>query len=233
MIKILIAEGNIEALRALRECMQLAGYQVLEASGGEEALRLWQEEKPDVLLLDTALPKVSGLEVLKAVRRENDQTPVLMLSSIKSEEQELEAFDEKADDYLTKPFSVRILIKRIQSLLRRSHPEADLLTIGSLQISHPAYQAWWQQEPIELTSTEFELLWIFIQKRGQVLTRSQLLDEIWGYDYAGNDRVVDAHIKNLRHKLPVNLVRTVKGRGYTLNEEACSAAEPQNSPGEN
>lgn len=216
----------METLRSLREYLILEGYEVLEASDGEEALMLWQKEKPDLLILDIVMPKVSGLEVLRQVRSESERTPVLMLSALGEEQNQILAFEEKADDYVTKPFSVGVLLKRIQSLLRRSWPEEkEIVSLGSLVISHKAFQAWWDREPIDLTAKEFELLWNLAVRKGQVLTRLQLLDLIWGYDYMGDERVVDAHVKNLRHKLPVNLIRTVKGRGYTFDEQACKAAE--------
>lgn len=221
MKKILIAEDDLEIQRSLREYLILEGYQVLEAADGKEALELWQLEKPDLLILDIIMPKVSGIQVLQQVRSEDPNIPILMLSAIETEELQIGAFEKLADDYVTKPFSVGILMKRVQSLLRRSGSKEDTIELGQLRISHSAYQTWWNGREIELTSKEFELLWTLVQERGKVLARTQLLDQIWGYDYIGDERVVDAHIKNLRHKLPVNLIRTVKGRGYTLDEKEC------------
>lgn len=220
MIKILIAEQDAEMRSSLREYLKLEGYEAAEAESGEAALRIWQQEEPGLLLLDAGISEPSGLEVLKTIRKKSWAVPVLMISN--QGEEELSAFEEGTDDYVVMPFSMEVLIKRIQALLRRSSAEAEeKFELGSLQIDHAAYQVLWNKKPIELTAKELELLWSLVQKKGKVLTRSQLLDEIWGYDYIGDERVVDAHIKNLRRKLPVDLVRTVKGRGYTLAEEAC------------
>lgn len=221
MIRILIAEDDLEIQRPLREYLRAEGYQVMEAADGEEALSLWHQEKPDLLILDIIMPKISGMEVLREVRREDPHIPVLMLSALDTEVLQMGAFDEKADDYVTKPFSIGVLMKRVQSLLRRSLQTEKAVKLGRLTISQEAYQAWWDDQPLELTSKEFELLWTLVKNHGRVLTRLQLLDQIWGYSFIGDERVVDAHVKNLRHKLPVNMIRTVKGRGYTLDEEVC------------
>lgn len=222
MIKILIAAKETELLRSLREYLKLKEFQVAESENGEGLLQIWQEERPDLLVLDLDLE--AGMETLRRIRKSSHQLPILTLAA--SQEAELQAFEEEADDCMVKPISMEILLKRIQALLRRSQVALqEKMELGGWQMDYGAYQASWKRQPVELTSKEFELLWGLMQRRGRVLTRSQLLDEIWGYDYIGDERIVDAHIKNLRHKLPVNLIRTVKGRGYMFNEEECEVCE--------
>lgn len=221
MIKILIAEKDAEMLRSLREYLKLKGFRV-EETEEESLLQAYQKDPPDLLVLD--LDQGAGLESLRKVRRASRQLPILALAA--DQKAELQAFEEEADDCMVKPISMEILFKRIQALLRRSQivlPEK--LELGKWQMDYTAYQASWKNQPVDLTAKEFELLWGLMQRRGRVLTRSQLLDEIWGYDYIGDERIVDAHIKNLRHKLPVNLIRTVKGRGYMFNDQECEVYE--------
>ena len=224
MSTILLVTPNEKNRGSFREYLLLEGYQVLEAASDEEALVIWQEQRPEMLIVDASLPDGGAMRVLKTVRAQSAKALIIMLSSRQTEaneEQEIEAFNEKVDDYIARPISVRVLLKRIQRRIEQQYEMGEVIALGHLTISHAAYQVWWRREALALTSKEFELLWTLAKSRDRVLTRSQLLDSVWGYDYIGDERVVDAHIKNLRHKLPVNVIRTVKGRGYTLSQKLC------------
>ena len=164
------------------------------------------------------LPSLSGLEVLKELRKKDSTLPIIMLTALGDEETQMNAYEEKADDYVVKPFSIPIFLKKIESLLRRCGKlRGEELIYGHLRIDVSGYAVFWDLAPVELTLTEFELLKTLVQHHGQILTRSQLLDQVWGFDYIGEERIVDAHIKNLRRKLPENIINTVKGIGYYIS----------------
>ena len=217
MLTILIVEDDILIRGTVAEYLRNAGYKAIEAGNGEEALEVYEKEHPNLILLDIMLPGYSGMELLKMIRIFDKETMIIMMTALSDEMTQLSAFEYQIDDYITKPFSVNVLIKKIESLLRR----AGLLDNGyleyeGLQLDTEGYKAFWNQKDLELTATEFDLLKILIQNKGRVLTRMQMLDKVWGYDYIGDERIVDAHIKNLRRKLPDGIISTAKGIGYTV-----------------
>lgn len=218
MVKILVVEDDGNIRSTLSEYLRLAGYEITECEDGQEAVSLYDQTTPDLVVLDIMLPSLSGLEVLKELRKRDSALPVIMLTALGDEETQMNAYEEKADDYVVKPFSIPIFLKKVESLLRRCGKlQGEELIYGHLRIDVNGYAVFWDLAPVELTLTEFELLKTLVQHHGQILTRSQLLDQVWGFDYIGEERIVDAHIKNLRRKLPENIINTVKGIGYYIS----------------
>lgn len=218
MVKILVVEDDGNIRSTLSEYLRLAGYEITECEDGQEAVSLYDQTTPDLVVLDIMLPSLSGLEVLKELRKRDSTLPVIMLTALGDEETQMNAYEEKADDYVVKPFSIPIFLKKVESLLRCCGKlQGEELIYGHLRIDVNGYAVFWDLAPVELTLTEFELLKTLVQHHGQILTRSQLLDQVWGFDYIGEERIVDAHIKNLRRKLPENIINTVKGIGYYIS----------------
>ena len=218
MATILIVEDDAATNEAICEYIRSAGHTTLSAFDGEQGLQL-AERKIDLVILDIMLPKLTGLEVLKALRAKN-QIPVLMLTALDDEPTQAASFDEEADDYLTKPFSMLLLGKRVTALLRRcgKSPELNQMQLGDVMVDFGGYTAFGPNGPIDLTPKEIDLLKLLVEHKGLVLTRSQILDELWGYDYPIIDRTIDTYIKNLRKKLNLDRIITVKGVGYKYEE---------------
>lgn len=217
MIKILVVEDDRNIRSTLCEYLRLARYEVTECEDGQEAVSLYDREDPDLVILDIMLPGMSGLDVLKELRKRDSTLPVIMLTALGDEETQMNAYEAKVDDYVVKPFSIPVFLKKIESLLRRCGKlKGEELIYGHLRIDISGYTVFWDSAPLELTLTEFELLKTLVQHHGQILNSSQLLDQVWGFDYIGEERIVDAHIKNLRRKLPENIINTAKGVGYYI-----------------
>jgi two-component system response regulator VicR len=223
--RILIVDDEPSIVDVLAYNLQRANYQVLIARDGEEALRKARNEQPDLIILDLMLPRLDGLEVCRALRRERD-VPIIMLTARDSEVDRVVGLELGADDYVVKPFSVRELMARVKSVLRRAAPRSQeqapvLVEVGDLNMDIARHEACWRNEELDLTALEFDLLYTLARHAGQVLSRSQLLEMVWGYDYYGDLRVVDAAIKRLRAKLrqvapEAESVVTVRGVGYKL-----------------
>ena len=220
MRKVLVLEDeeNIRSFVVIN--LKRAGYQTIEAATGEDAL-VALKENPGIkgALLDIMLPKRTGLEVLKELRQISN-IPILMLTALDDEPTQAASFDEQADDYITKPFSMLLLGKRVTALLRRcgKSPELKQIQMGDITVDFGGYTASGPGGPIDLTPKEIDLLKLLIEHKGLVLTRSQILDELWGYDYPIIDRTIDTYIKNLRKKLSLDRIVTVKGVGYKYEE---------------
>lgn len=221
MAVLLIVEDDIATNEAVSEYMRAAGHTVLSAFDGEQGLQIAGEQPVDLAVLDIMLPGQTGLEVLKELRRESD-IPVLMLTALDDEPTQAASFDEEADDYITKPFSMLLLGKRVTALLRRRgrSPERDRIRIGDITVDFGGYAAAGPNGPIDLTPKEIDLLKMLVEHKGLVLTRQQILDGLWGYDYPIIDRTIDTYIKNLRKKLSLDRIVTVKGVGYKYEEQA-------------
>lgn len=225
--RILVVDDEPTIVDLLQYNLQRASYEVLVARDGEEALIKARQEKPDLIILDLMLPCMDGLEVCRALRRERD-VPIIMLTARDAEVDRVVGLELGADDYVVKPFSVRELIARVGSVLRRATPRQDeiapdLLRVGSLVVDAARHEARCQGAELELTALEFDLLYALMRHAGQVLKREQLLEQVWGYDYYGDLRVVDTAVKRLRSKLrqaaPADeLIVTVRGVGYKLAE---------------
>ena len=220
MKNILIVEDELDIQELLCAYLQEAGYQTVTAGDGVTALALFQEQPFDLVLLDIMLPKIDGFGVCELIRRQS-QVPVLMLTALDAEEQQLRGFGLEIDDYVTKPFSMPILLEKIRAVLRRSagaEPD-NRLRYRDLAIDPDTREAVLDGRVLDLTTREFDLLYTFLHTPGRVFTREMLLARLWGYDFYGDERVVDSHIKNLRHKLQRNYIETVRGVGYRAAKE--------------
>jgi two-component system OmpR family response regulator len=224
--KILIVEDDQALLDVLKYNLTKEGYNVVAATDGIQALEVARESKPDLILLDIMLPKMSGFDVCRILRKETT-TPILMLTAKDEEVDKIVGLEIGADDYMTKPFSMRELLARIRAMLRRAEMvkpkpvEEAVLRINNLEVDLARHQATLSQTRLDLTPKEFDLLVFLAQNRGLVFSREQLLERVWGYDYAGDTRTVDVHIRWLREKIEVDPAKpkrliTIRGVGYKL-----------------
>jgi DNA-binding response OmpR family regulator len=222
MTKILAIEDDPAILRGLTDNLRFEGYEVVTATDGETGYRLHQERKPDLILLDLMLPRMSGLELCRKLRGEKIQTPILMLTARSEEPDRVLGLDLGADDYVTKPFSVRELMARVRALLRRTQPRADLpddLRFAGVSIDFRSYEARRNGDLVEMTRKEFGILRFLASRAGQVVTRDDLLNEVWGYESYPSSRTVDNHVAGLRAKLERDAsqpehIKTVHCVGY-------------------
>ncbi|ADJ26483.1 two component transcriptional regulator, winged helix family [Dehalogenimonas lykanthroporepellens BL-DC-9] len=224
--KVLIVEDDPNLLKTLKYNLNKESYDVVIAADGEQALEVARKEKPDLILLDIMLPKLSGFEVCRILRKEMN-SPILMLTAKADETDKIVGLEIGADDYVTKPFSMRELIARVRAMLRRTQimetkPSEDkIIKIGDIRVDIDRHQASLAEVILELKPKEFDLLAFLARNKGLVFSREQLLEKVWGYDYAGDTRTVDVHIRWLRQKIendpgnPTYLV-TVRGTGYKL-----------------
>ena len=215
MSTLLIVEDDRKTNEAICEYLKPTGHMVIPAYDGAEALQLFRQHSIDLVVLDIMLPHVSGLAVLHEIRQ-TSSVPVLMLTAIGDEYTQVMSFDEQADDYMTKPFSMVLLGKRITALLRRSGQTSPLqkMVFGDVTVDFSGYTASDGNGRMDITPKEIDLLRLLVEHKGLVLTRSQILDELWGADYPIIDRTIDTYIKNLRKKLRLDCIVTVKGIGY-------------------
>lgn len=218
---ILIVEDEPDIQELLCAYLQDAGYGTAAAGDGVAALELFQSRPFDLVLLDLMLPKIDGFGVCELIRRQS-QVPILMLTALDGEEEQLRGFRLNIDDYVTKPFSMPVLLEKIRVILRRSGGtvEDGPLRYRDLSLDLDAREVRLEGRTLELTAREFELLHTFLSAPGRVFTREMLLSKLWGYDFFGDERVVDSHIKNLRRKLGRDYIETVRGVGYRAAKEA-------------
>ena len=215
MKTILIVEDETDIQELLRTYLEDAGYQTAAAGDGVTALALFNAQHFDLVLLDLMLPKIDGFGVCELIRRQS-QVPILMLTALDGEEQQLRGFGMDIDDYVTKPFSMPVLLEKIRVILRRRTNAAEdaCLRYRDLSLNLDTREAAQDGRILDLTAREFDLLHTFLAAPGRVFTREMLLAKLWNYDFYGDERVVDCHIKNLRHKLGQNYIETVRGVGY-------------------
>jgi DNA-binding response OmpR family regulator len=216
---VLVAEDDRHINEVVTEYMKDAGHITLSYDDGGKALQaLTHNSAIDLFILDIMLPGLSGLELLRAVRASEAHRakPVIMLTALGDEATQVLSFEELADDYVVKPFSPKVLVKRVETLIRRCGGEKKLLQYGNITLDYDRFEATDSGEKLQLTLREFELLGALMSHAGLVLNRQQLLNQAWGYDYFGDERIVDVHIKNLRKKLVSDIITTVKGVGYKL-----------------
>jgi DNA-binding response OmpR family regulator len=228
MTTILLVEDAKDLAQVVQRELEAMGYTVLVAYDGLEALRIHADRQPDLVILDWMLPRLDGLEVLRRIRRDS-AIPILMLTARGEEADRVIGLEVGADDYLTKPFSMRELVARVRALLRRIErvqeivaadrdPGGDVLTYGPLQLDPRAYRATLNGQPLDLTRTEFDLLHLLLRNPGRAFSRSYLMDTVWGQAYVGGDRSVDNAVLRLRRKLGRvgEAIETVWGVGYRL-----------------
>ena len=225
--KVLVVDDEEYIVELLTYNFMGAGYDVISANDGLEALKLIYEERPDIILLDLMLPGKDGLDICKEIRsnKEIANIPVIMLTAKSEELDKILGLELGADDYVTKPFSVREVIARVKALLRRSGTVENFseeVTYGDLVANFEKREIKIKDKVIELTLKEFELLEVLIRNKGKILTRERLLEKIWGYEYIGETRTVDVHIRYLRKKVEEDdknpkLIETIRGVGYRFN----------------
>ena len=215
MAKILIVEDDLTTNDLLSDYLTDAGHTIVSAYDGLEALNCFQQESIELIILDIMLPNIDGIQILKEIRKTSN-IPVLMLTALNDERTQIASFDSLADYYITKPFSMVLLGKRVLALLRRAGKieEKDIWRYGNISVDFNGYVAEKDGEPIELAPKEIQLLKLLIKNAGRVMTREKLIDGVWGIDAPLYDRTIDTYIRRIRQKLDLNCITTVKGVGY-------------------
>ena len=216
-VNILIVEDEVDIREGVSEYLSEVGYNVISAEDGMQAIEIFNKNKFDLVILDIMLPKANGFIVLNKIREESN-VPVIMLTAMSDDYTQIMSFDEKADDYITKPFSIILLHKRIEALLRRrlKDDESKKWYYKDIEIDFEGYSAKKNGNNIDLKPKEIKLLELLLKYSGKVLTRTQILDNIWNIEESPNDRVIDVYIKNIRKKLELDCIITVKGIGYKI-----------------
>ena len=223
-IKILVVDDEPRMRKLVKDFLSAKGYEVLEAADGEEAVeRFMGDREIDLLILDVMMPKMDGWEVVKAVRQYS-RVPIIMLTARGEERDELLGFKLGVDEYISKPFSPKILVARVEALLRRSMPGAgqqEILSAGGIVLDKTAHEVKIDGNPVELSFKEFELLAYFMENQGIALSREKILNNVWNYDYFGDARTIDTHVKKLRAKMGEKggLIRTIWGMGYKFEPD--------------
>ncbi len=217
-LKILVVDDESRMRKLVRDFLVKAGYDVVEAGDGEEALDIFFKQKDIALIvLDVMMPKVDGWQVCREVR-EYSKVPVIMLTARGDEQDELKGFQLGVDEYVSKPFSPKILVARIEAILRRTNQstEEQILSCGGIEVDRAAHRVTIDGQEIELSYKEFELLAYFLENRGIALSREKILNNVWNYDYFGDARTIDTHVKKLRSKMGEkgDLIKTIWGMGY-------------------
>ena len=228
MSKVLIVEDEVNIRQLVKYNLEKESYQVIEAEDGLQGLRLAKAEKPDLVLLDLMLPQMDGLEVCRSLKgnQATSALPIIMLTAKSEEIDKVIGLELGADDYMTKPFSPRELVARVKAVLRRSQKETSLpgeLAVGRLRFNFSRYEVHMGNAKLELTPKEYELLKMLATNLGKVFTREQLLEKVWGYEYFGDTRTVDVHVRHLRAKMAgdpetADALKTIRGFGYRLRE---------------
>lgn len=218
---ILVIEDEQSIQNILRAFLEDAGYKVTLAGDGIVGISAFHKNHFDLVLLDIMMPKLDGYTVCEMIRNEGN-TPVIILTALDDEESQMKGFDLLADDYITKPFSMPLVLRRIEAILRRTPSidgNEDILAFREIQLNIKNYKVYVSGREVSLTAREFEILRLFMEHTGRVFTREQLLDLIWNYDYTGDDKIINTHIKNIRKKLGVDCIETIRGVGYRIDKE--------------
>lgn len=221
--RILIIEDETAIQSILAELLTDAGYDIEVAGDGLEGITKFREKSFSLILLDIMMPKIDGYGVCEIIRQESS-IPIIMLTALDEEEAQVKAFELKVDDYITKPFSVKLVLMRIEAVLRRVkerkvQAEERILTYGKIRLDRDAHLVSVAGNPVVLTNTEYGLLELFLLHPGRVFSRDNLLNQVWGYDVACEEKTVNIHIMNLRRKLGTNIIETIRGVGYRLGKE--------------
>ncbi len=222
-LKILVVDDESRMRKLVKDFLEREGYLVIEASDGEEALEKFYEHKDiDLIVLDVMMPKMNGWEVCEEIRI-NSKTPIIMLTAKSEEKDELRGFNLGVDEYISKPFSPKILVARISAILRRTNvvdAAEEILDVGGIVINKGAHTVEIDNKGVELSYKEFELLCYFIENKGLALSREKILNNVWNYDYFGDARTIDTHVKKLRSKMgdKGEMIKTIWGMGYKFEE---------------
>ena len=216
-LKVLVVDDEARMRKLVKDFLSVKGFTVLEAGDGEEAVDIFFEQKDIALiLLDVMMPKMDGWEVVKTIRKDS-QVPIIMLTARGEERDELQGFNLGVDEYISKPFSPKILVARVEAILRRTNAaSADVTEVGGIVVDKVAHQVTIDGKPVDLSYKEFELLSYFIDNQGIALSREKILNNVWNYDYFGDARTIDTHVKKLRSKLgdKGEYIKTIWGMGY-------------------
>lgn len=224
--KVLVVEDESKLARFIELELKHEGYDVVLAENGREGIEKFYEEEPDIILLDLMLPELNGIEVCRRLRKESD-IPIIMLTAKGETMDKIAGLDSGADDYITKPFAIEELFARMRVALRRSTNSNDnngnVLVLHDLKIDIPRRTVYYKDNEVELTKREFELLTYLVKNKNIVISREQILNQVWGYDYIGETNVVDVYVRYLRTKIDdkfgIKLIHTIRGVGYFVKDE--------------
>lgn len=213
--KILVVDDEARMRKIIADFLGAKGYRIIEAGDGVEALEKFDEETPDLIILDVMMPRMDGWDTCRAIRKAS-KVPVIMLTARGEEIDELVGFDLGADEYIAKPFSPRILVARVEAILRRASNQEDICHFGKITVNKPAREVCVDGRQIDLTYKEYELLCYLSDNSGVALSREKILNNVWDYSYFGDERTVDTHVKTLRNKLgeAADYIKTIRGVGY-------------------
>lgn len=219
---ILIVEDEASIQNIVKAFLEDAGYTTVLADDGLEGIEKFHKYNPDLVLLDLMLPKIDGFAVCELIRKES-QVPIIMLTARDDDDSQMKGFDALADDYITKPFTMPLVMRRIEAVLRRTEQgnqtENTVIHYKEISLDTDSFTVLVSGESVSLTTREFEILKLFLENQGRVFTRDNLLNTIWGYDYFGDAKIVNTHIKNIRRKLGVDYIETIRGMGYKIEKE--------------
>ena len=221
-LKILVVDDESRMRKLVKDFLVKSNYDVLEAGDGEEAEQIFFREKDIALIiLDVMMPKMDGWQVCEDIRAYS-KVPIIMLTARADEKDELKGFELGVDEYVSKPFSPKILVARVEAILRRTNQnaKAEVLSYGGIEVDKSAHQVFIDGQPVELSYKEFELLSYFVENKGIALSRERILNSVWNYDYFGDARTIDTHVKKLRSKMGAkgDMIKTIWGMGYKLEE---------------
>ncbi len=222
---ILVVDDESRMRKLVKDFLSREGYKVLEAGDGIEAMDIFYENKDiDLVILDVMMPKMDGWQVCREIRTHSSQIPIIMLTARSSEHDELQGFESGADEYISKPFSPKILVARVSAILRRTAggESGDILEAGAICVDKSAHTVTLDGNEVELSFKEFELLTYFMENQGIALSREKILNNVWNYDYFGDARTIDTHVKKLRSKLGSygEYIKTIWGMGYKFEVDA-------------
>ncbi|MFK4785290.1 response regulator transcription factor [Fusobacterium sp. MFO224] len=217
-LKILIVEDDLKLKRIIKDFLLNENFNIIETDNGEDALELYFSEKPNLIILDLMIPKLNGFEVLKEIRFHNKDIPIIMLTARGDEEDILKGYDFKVNEYIIKPVSMKILVAKVKSFLRKDLVNSELI-FKDLTLNTKERTLKVKDNFIDISQKEFEILTLFLKNKNKVLTREEIITSLWGYDYYGDIRAIDSQIKRLRKKINQDYILTVRGLGYKLKEE--------------
>jgi DNA-binding response OmpR family regulator len=217
-MNILIAEDEDSLRILIKDYLLKEGFSIFEAANGKEALDIFKNEKIDFIILDIMMPELNGFLVLEEIRKIS-KIPVLILTALEEENEQLKGYLLGTDDYMLKPFSLKVLVAKVRAILNRANIKFSKYDFGLLKIDFDKKKAIFDGKEINLTATEFELLYYLIENKNVVKTRDQIIEKVWGYDFEGDERTVDTNIKRLRKKLNNSYIRTVWGFGYIFEDK--------------
>lgn len=215
---ILVVEDDKDIQELVSEILKAEGYRVLTAGNGLDGYQIYKDEKLDLLILDIMMPKMDGYQLAKLIRKKDEKLPIIMLTALEEEYDEIKGFEIGADDYITKPFSFNVLLRRVNAILKRTKTERKEIEYKDIKLDLESYTVIINGKETELTNKEFDILHYLMTNRNKVVLRQTLMDNIWGWNFKGDSRVLDTHIKNLRRKLKIPYIKTLKGVGYKFED---------------